>query len=375
MKYKYRQTFVVGHKPDGKPIRKEVRSNNKREFDAKVRYYRNLYAKGVQVVGKGFTVEQWSYLWLDRYKKASVGPSQLKNYETLIRRHICPIIGHMDIREIKPFHIQEVLDRSPSRSKSNMDKLMGTLRQMFERAEVDGMIESSPARKMIRPAREDPHKRRALTRQEIQSLLATAAHHRAGLWVRIMLQCGARRGEATAIRVEDIDKEKHLLHICHSIEYASENKGRVKSTKTESGERYVPIPDDLLADLVQYIREYKIRSGFLFKNANGRNMSETKIRRMWSSFMRQWDLDSGAETYRNAITTHVIDQDITPHYLRHTYATQLYRHGIDLKTAQYLLGHADIRTTANIYSHIAEEDAADIATRTDVSAMWKFQDK
>ena len=53
MKYKYRQTCVVGHKPDGKPIRKEVRSNNKREFDAKVRYYRNLYAKGVQVVGKG----------------------------------------------------------------------------------------------------------------------------------------------------------------------------------------------------------------------------------------------------------------------------------------------------------------------------------
>ena len=58
MSYKYRQTFTVGNKPDGKPIRKEIRSNNKKEFDAKVRYYRNLYAKGVQVVGKGITVER-----------------------------------------------------------------------------------------------------------------------------------------------------------------------------------------------------------------------------------------------------------------------------------------------------------------------------
>lgn len=353
MKYKYRQTFVVGHKPDGKPIRKEVRSNNKKEFDAKIRYYRNLYAKGVQVVGKGMTVEQWSYIWLKRYKQPSVGPSQYRNYETLIRLHTCPVIGHMDIKQVKAYHLQEVLDRTPSRSKSNMDKLMGALRQIFERAEIDGMIEASPARKMIRPTCDDPHARRALTKEEIISLLHTAKHHRAGLWVRIMLQCGTHRGEATAIRVEDIDKEKPLLHICHSIEYASENKGHIKDTKTQSGERYVPIPDDLYLDLRQYIRD-------------------RKIRRLWSSFVRQWDLDCGAKTYRNAIVSHAVDQDITPHYLRHTYATQLYRHSIDLKTAQYLLGHADIRTTANIYSHLDKADAAKLATKTDITNMWEF---
>lgn len=371
IKYRYRQTFVVGHKPDGQPIRKEIRSNNKREFDAKVRYYRNLYAQGVQVVGKSFTVEQWAYLWLERYKKNIIGPSQYRNYETIIQRHICPVIGHMDIRSVKPFHLQTVLESSSAKSKSSMDKLMGTLRQMFERAEIDGMIESTPARKMIRPTCSEPQQRRSLTAEEIQSLLETAKHHRAGLWVRIMLQCGARRGEATAIRVEDIDKERRLLHICHSIEYASANSGKLKDTKTKSGERYVPIPEDLFNDLVSFIRARKIRTGFLFKNANGKNMSETKIRRMWSSFMRQWDLDAGAETYRNAIVNHAIDQNITPHYLRHTYATQLYRSSVDLKTAQYLLGHSDIRTTANIYSHINAEDAAAIATQTNVANMWQ----
>ena len=65
---------------------------------------------------------------------------------------------------------------------------------------------------------------------------------------------------------------------------------------------------------------------------------------------------AGAELYRNAVVKHAFDPAITPHYLRHTYCTNLRRQGVDLKTAQYLMGHADISTTANIYSHVTEED-------------------
>lgn len=372
MSYKYRQTFVVGHKPDGKPIRKEIRSNNKKEFDAKVRYYRSLYAKGVQVVGKSMTVEQYAYIWLERYKKPSIGASQLRNYDILIRVHICPVIGHMDLRQIKPFHLQEVLDRSPARSESNMDKLMGTLRQIFERAEIDGLIDNSPARKLVRPLCDEPEPRRALTAQEIVTLLRTAETHRGGLWVRLMLQCGLRRGEAVALRVEDICIPDAILHVQHSIEFVSSNGGKLKDTKTSNGDRYIPMPRQLCNDLLRYMKHRGIRSGYIFRNANGKNMSATKIRRLWASFMRQWDIDCGATLYRNAIVDHAVDQSITPHYLRHTYATQLYRAGYDLKTAQYLLGHADIRTTANIYSHLDREDVMRLATKIDVSSIWEL---
>lgn len=373
MSYKYRQTFVVGNKPDGKPIRKEIRSNNKKEFDAKVRYYRNLYAKGVQVVGKGITVEQYAYAWLEKYKKPSVGVSQLRNYDILLRKHICPVVGHMDLRQVKAFHLQEVLDRSPARSQSSMDKLMGTLRQIFERAEIDGLIEVSPARKLVRPVCSAAETRRALTSQEISTFMQAARKHRGGLWVRLMLQCGLRRGEAVALRVEDINTADSLIHVVHSVEYASGNSGRIKDTKTSSSTRCVPLPDDLCADLLQYIESHNIRRGFVFRNANGSCMSETKIRRLWHSFMRTWDLTAGAKTYRNAVVNHVIDQSITPHYLRHTYATQLYRAGYDLKTAQYLLGHSDIRTTANIYSHIENDDAKQLAAQIDVTSIWNFE--
>ena len=51
----------------------------------------------------------------------------------------------------------------------------------------------------------------------------------------------------------------------------------------------------------------------------------------------------------------VIGEDLKPYNLRHTYATELAEKGVPLKTAQYLLGHADIRITANIYTHITEK--------------------
>ena len=359
-KYKYRRSFTVGHKPDGTPIRKIVRSNNKREFDQKCRAVQNLYAKGVQVVGKGLTVEEWAWQWLQTYKKGRIGPSQYGNYERQIRLRIAPVIGFMDLRTVRPFHAQQVLDQSTAKSKSESDKLIGTMRQMFERAEINGLIERNPAKGLVPAPTEEGH-RRALTAQEETTLMATAKRHRAGLWVRLMLQCGLRRGETIPLRWGDIDREHKLLCINKAVEFASGNQGTEKQPKTDAGVRYVPIPDDLLQDLLNRKPPHCHGNNYIFHNNNGKRMTETKIRRMWQSFMRAWDSATGAELYRNKIVKHAIDQEIAPHYLRHTYVTNLIRAGYDLKTVQYLAGHADIRTTANIYSHFDKSDAQRIA--------------
>ena len=71
--------------------------------------------------------------------------------------------------------------------------------------------------------------------------------------------------------------------------------------------------------------------------------------------MREWDIAAGAELYRNQVIKHMIDQEITPYYLRHTYATELAENSVDIKTAQYLLGHSDIKMTAEIYTHVTEK--------------------
>lgn len=85
-------------------------------------------------------------------------------------------------------------------------------------------------------------------------------------------------------------------------------------------------------------------------------MDEQRYIKAWKSLLREMDLLAGAQTYRNKIIIHsdAIGQDLTPYNLRHTYATELAEKGVPLKTAQYLLGHSDIRVTANIYTHITK---------------------
>ena len=349
-KYKYSRTIVIGHKDDGTPIRKYIQDNNKARFEAKVRAVQMLVARG-GTPGK-VTVEQWAWQWYHTYKEPHVGESQRNNYEEHLRLRICPAIGFLALDSVKPFQLQEMMNNArTSKGKplgaSTAAKLHYITHAIFDQAEINGLIASSPFRR-IETVGEDEKSRRALTRAEEQIVREVAKRHYAGPWVLLMLDCGLRRGETVPIGARDV--KDGLLCISQAVEYKTKsNQPTLKSTKTAAGARYVPIPDELQKQL-------DMKSRYFFHVENGRMLSMTKMRRMWHSFYRACDIAAGAELYRNAVVKHAFDPAITPHYLRHTYCSNLRRQGVDLKTAQYLMGHADISTTANIYSHVTEED-------------------
>ena len=87
--YKYVKAITVGHKPDGKPIRKYIRENNKAVFEQKVRYYQNLNARGVQIVGRSLTVEQWAWHWYHTYKEPKIGEMCIRDSSCRCHRPRC----------------------------------------------------------------------------------------------------------------------------------------------------------------------------------------------------------------------------------------------------------------------------------------------
>ena len=349
-KYKYKTTIVIGHKPDGTPRRKYIQDNNKARFDAKVRAVKALVSRG-GAPGK-MTVEQWAWQWYHTYKEPYVGPSQRQNYITQLKLRICPAIGYLSLDSVKPFQLQQLLNdartvRGEMLSAGTAHQLRYILRQIFEQAEINGLVAVTPVRHITITA--TPSKaRRALTADEEALVRKVAATHYAGTWVLMMLDCGLRRGETVPIGGKDLT-DTGLIHINKAVEYATSNQATVKSTKTAAGERYIPVPDYLLALLDKKAR-------YFFPNREGGMMSRTEVRAAWHSFRRACDIAAGAKVYRREIIEHAFDPAITPHYLRHTYCTNLRRQGVDLKTAQYLMGHSDISTTANIYNHVTEED-------------------
>ena len=71
----------------------------------------------------------------------------------------------------------------------------------------------------------------------------------------------------------------------------------------------------------------------------------------------------GAKLYRNKITISAVADDLEPYCLRHTYCTDLQDAGVPINVAKYLMGHSDISTTANIYTHITEETIQEAAKK------------
>lgn len=355
--YKYKASFVVGHKPDGKPIRKYIQDNSKAKFDAKVRALKALTDRGG--TPNKFTVEQWAWQWYHIYKEPHIGASQRNTYEAHFRLRICPQIGAMALADVKPYRLQQLINEATTDdgkplSASTAEELRYIIRGLFEQAEINGLIPTSPTRKLEISA-EPAKKRRSLTQDEERIVREVAKKHYAGPWVLLMLDCGLRRGETVAIGANDI--KDGLLRISRAVEYkTNSNQATIKEPKSESGVRFVPIPAELIAQL-------NTKTRYFFLQKDGTMLTQTNLRRMWSSFHRACDRAAGAKIYRNKIIEHAFAEDITPHYLRHTYCTNLYRQGVDLKTAQYLMGHADISTTANIYSHVTEEDVRNITAK------------
>lgn len=85
-------------------------------------------------------------------------------------------------------------------------------------------------------------------------------------------------------------------------------------------------------------------------------MSKSSFRRFWDNIMDKINTAAGGQNWnkrsKNVNRIIAISSDITPHIFRHTFATTLYNAGVDVKTAQYLLGHSNIQVTLDIYTHL-----------------------
>ncbi len=151
-----------------------------------------------------------------------------------------------------------------------------------------------------------------------------------GLYAIVLLYTGLRRGEALALRYEDIDRKNQIMHVRRSVVFCS-NSPEIKPPKTATGVRDVYFPTALLAVLP------KGKTGWVFPGLDGELMTKQAFRIRWERY---------CET---------IGHQISSHQLRHYYATAMFEAGVPVLTAQSQLGHAQASTTMNIYTHLREQ--------------------
>ena len=199
-------------------------------------------------------------------------------------------------------------------------------------------------------------KRRPLTDKEIKLVVDTYTEHRIGIPALLLLYCGLRRGELIALTWNDIDIKKKCITVNKAVIFC-DNKALTQSPKTEAGVRDIPFPDNIL-DAIKTAKK-SAQTVMVCPAADGQMMSLSAFQKAWKSYMHYLNIKAGGlDASRSRPKLTVID-NLTPHMLRHTYATILYNAGVDVKSAQRFLGHADINVTLKIYTHLSDQKEQD----------------
>jgi integrase len=364
-------SIQIGYKPDGRPDRKYFYGHSRAEAERKRDEYKARRAAGLRL-DKDITVAKWVDIFLATYR-GRVNEAYLDGnaapYKRLVKR-----LGNMRVADVREADLQRALDEVAGMSYSTVDKYRQAIRRVFERARKNKLIPDNPAEDLIAPVSEKGT-HRALERWEVELILEnwnTPASH-AGLWVMLMLLCGLRRGEMMALDWDAINLEARTLEV-RAVAVVKGNQVIIEQrAKTDAGLRVLPICKALYAALVS-VPAAK-RSGFVCLSAKGKPLTESAVSRGLETFCRVLERTLNDETptqrgRRTDVERRKAKKGNTlpgkerkqfsfrAHDLRHTYATALYDAGVPVKAAQYFLGHADIRVTLDLYTHLSKEREA-----------------
>lgn len=200
-----------------------------------------------------------------------------------------------------------------------------------------------------------PKKKREAPEDDVlKKIIASVDTVDFGLFPYLLLHTGCRRGEALALTWGDIDRQTNVIHITKAYTFQN-GRAVLGDTKTQSGARDVP----LLPPLATHLRppEGAQSTDLIFQATQGGPFCESSFKRRW----RRYCIDAGlskvtpVEKRNKEGRPYVwlrVDPILTPHQLRHGYATLVVESGTDAKTAQEWLGHADIHTTLQTYTDV-----------------------
>lgn len=333
---------------DGK--RYFVRGKDEASAEVKKQLKMKALEDGHREISGNMTVNQWAAEWLDTYKEPNISMRHYKDIRGVIKKYISPSIGAMKVKQIKPLHLQKILNGLTCYSDSYISKIYDILRQIFTEAYRNNMIANNPADAIKKPQGKKKRARRAITPYERAITLKVAEYHRGGLFVLIMLYCGLRPGEVAALKWCDVDMERKLIHV-HQANKADDIIG---DPKTAAGERYVPVPKDLAQ---RFLREKRYPLNWVCTDSRGNRLTKSSIRNLWESFKREMNIAAGCRVFRNQLQPpYPIAEDLCLYCYRHTYCTDLQAAGVPINVAKELMGHSSIAVTAEIYTH--RSDAA-----------------
>lgn len=314
------------------------------------------------------TVGQYAIQWF-KLNTSGLSPARVADYRLAINKYIAPVLATKKLKAVTLSDGKQILASMANKSASLQANVVCVLRKMFDDAEEEGIILRSPFRRLKAGGKRTQEKR-PLTDQQTNALIQAVADTPAEPFVMLGLYAGLRKEEILGLRWCNVHLDPPAwIDVQERVTHPKNQPVHEAQLKSKAARRRIPIPDAL----VDCLQRQERRGEFVISSKDGGPRSAASFRRLWqivtNRMIREGDAP-GAKIANHKIYR-TLDFPVTPHVLRHTYITNLCRAGMNVKTIQYLAGHATAQLTLNIYIHATEHQPEDLTDAINAA----FQEK
>lgn len=337
--------ITVGHDPNGKQFRRSVYGKTRTEVQQKLTRLQNQRLDGSLIARERLTVAGLLDRWLTSWT-SNLRDNSKRRYQECVDRFIKPALGTMDITKVRPANIRTMLDDLEGKGIGPRQRLyvFQTIRRVLNVAVKLELVVRNVT-KSVDPPKVRRRPIAALTPDQANAVMDSVKGTRWEALFLLALSTGMRQGELFALSWADIDLDRGVIAVRHSLEEVN-SRLTIKEPKSDSGRRSIRLdPADVAA-----LKDHRQRLGavafveWVFPDADGNLLRKSNfLRKVWEPIRDALDL-----------------KGVRFHDLRHSAASFMLRAGVHPKVAQSRLGHSTIKLTMDTYSHLMD-DAQDEA--------------
>jgi integrase len=358
----WRGAVVIGRDENGNLKRKWFNGKTKKEVIEKMQPVLALISAGDYVEPSKTSLGEWLDAWLSEYKKNVLKPTTYDSYETNIRCHLKPGLGHISLKDLKTVDIQRFINDKFEGGVSTalIRKLKNIIHGSLKQAMVNQLVTKNVSEGVVLPT----HKQkeiRVFSKDEEKAFINELKGDRLEVAFKLDLVSGLRIGELLGLTWDCIDLTNGIITVKQSlIRVKNRSKNPEKknlyiienTTKTRNSKRKVPIPKAA----VSMLQKYKLKQEWEKRIAEGAYEDNNLL---FCTALGNRIIPRNAERSFARVAKKAGITGASIHSIRHTYATRLFEKGVAAKTVSELLGHKNVSHTLDVYTHVLPDIKSD----------------
>lgn len=368
----------VGKDENGKPKRVTYYGKTRKEVQDKVTATLAKIQTSTYILPSNMTLGVWLDRWIENYMKDSLKATTWESYKIQINSHIKPALGNIQLSKLQTWDLQRLISQKQSEgrcdgkvgglSNKSIRYIHTVIHSALQQAVRERLIPYNPA-DVVKLPRKIQQEIQLLDDDSIRLFLMEAKKVKRFITDKeeardirnylaycLTLHTGLRRGELLGLRWNDVDLTKQVIRVKQQVLRTKE--GLIFDVpKSSRSVRTIPVSGGIVGELKRYKtlqNEEKLLAGRLYNKKNDLVFC--------SEIGTPKDPRSSTRHFENVLKSANLEK-VHFHSLRHTFAVNCLRQGVDIKTLSEMLGHHSAAFTLEVYCHVLDEMKVDAAEK------------